>query len=153
MAKRELIDRIHLLAEIKKLQKTSWYNFGKDNMVVSRALYNEREEAVEVVRDLCVNDESAITEQEIVKPYLDKIVNAIDFAIKATDSRDDYGMGMRNGMRYVKSLLDNQEPRYEQYKEVGNYYQNKEETNETADSTVFNNGSGSRSMEKSPTNT
>lgn len=73
MAKREFIDRIHLLAEIKKLQKSPWYNLGKDNMVVSRALYNERKEAVEVVRDLCVNDESAITEQEIVKPYLEKL--------------------------------------------------------------------------------
>lgn len=78
MAKRELIDRSHLLEEIKKLQKSPWYNLGKDNMVVSRALYNERKEAVEVVRDLCVNDESAITEQEIVKPYLDKISAEIE---------------------------------------------------------------------------
>jgi hypothetical protein len=94
----------------------------------------DRKQAVEVVSNgfdrwhminLLASQESipTITEQEIVKPYFDKIVNAIDFAIKATDSRDDYGMGMRNGMRYVKSLLDNQEPRYEQYKEVGNYYQ------------------------------
>lgn len=77
MAKRELIDRIHLLAEIKKLQKSPWYNLGKDNMVVLRSLYNERKEAVEVVRDLCVNDESAITEQEIVKPYLEKLKEQI----------------------------------------------------------------------------
>lgn len=43
----------------------------------------------------------------------EKIIDAIDFAIKATDSQDDYSMGMRNGMRYVKSLIDGKEPQYE----------------------------------------
>lgn len=42
-----------------------------------------------------------------------KIIDAIGFAIKATDSQDDYSMGMRNGMRYVKSLIDGKEPQYE----------------------------------------
>lgn len=73
MAKRELIDRNHLLEEIKKLQKSPWYNCGKNDMTVLRALYNERKEAVEVMRDLCVNDELAITEQEIIEPYLEKL--------------------------------------------------------------------------------
>ena len=73
MAKREFIDKTHLLSEIKKLQKSPWYNRGKDEMAVARAFYNERKEAVEVVRDLCVNDETPITEQEIVKPYLEKL--------------------------------------------------------------------------------
>ena len=43
----------------------------------------------------------------------EKMIDAIDFAIKATDSQDDYRMGMRNGMRYVKSLIDGKEPQYE----------------------------------------
>lgn len=43
----------------------------------------------------------------------EKMIDAIDFAIKATDSQDDYSMGMRNGMRYVKSLIDSKEPQYE----------------------------------------
>lgn len=43
----------------------------------------------------------------------EKRIDAIDFAIKATDSQDDYSMGMRNGMRYVKSLIDGKEPQYE----------------------------------------
>lgn len=43
----------------------------------------------------------------------EKIIDAIDFAINATDSQDDYSMGMRNGMRYVKSLVDGKEPQYE----------------------------------------
>lgn len=42
-----------------------------------------------------------------------KMIDAIDFAIKATDSQDDYSMGMRNGMRYVKSIIDGKEPQYE----------------------------------------
>lgn len=47
------------------------------------------------------------------KPEIKKMIDAIDFAIKATDSQDDYSMGMRNGMRYVKSLIDGKEPQYE----------------------------------------
>lgn len=43
----------------------------------------------------------------------DKMIDAIDFAIKATDSQDDYSMGMRNGMRYAKSLINGKEPQYE----------------------------------------
>lgn len=44
---------------------------------------------------------------------LEKTIDDIDFAIKTTDSQDDYSMGMRNGMRYVKSLIDGKEPQYE----------------------------------------
>ena len=46
-------------------------------------------------------------------PYGEKLIDAIDLSIKATDLQDDYGMGMRNGMRYVKSLIDGKEPQYE----------------------------------------
>lgn len=105
MEKRELIDRIHLLAEIKKLQKSPWYNLGKDNMVVSRALYNERKEAVEVVRDLCVNDESAITEQEIVKPYLEKLRADIEAAYYELDGYDPDSLG--TFANRIDDLIDN----------------------------------------------
>ena len=43
----------------------------------------------------------------------EKMIDAIDFAIKATDSQDDYSIGLRNGMRYVKSLINGKEPQYE----------------------------------------
>lgn len=43
----------------------------------------------------------------------EKIIDTINFAIEATDSQDDYSMGMRNGMRYVKTLIDGKEPQYE----------------------------------------
>lgn len=49
--------------------------------------------------------------QEQIKD--EKMIDAIGFAIKATDSQDDYSMGMRNGMRYVKSLIDGKEPQFE----------------------------------------
>jgi len=52
--------------------------------------------------------------EQIQRTNDEKIIDAIDFAIKATDSQDDYSMGMRNGMRYVKSLIDGKEPQYEQ---------------------------------------
>ena len=48
-----------------------------------------------------------------VEEYRQRMIDAIGFAIKATDSQDDYSMGMRNGMRYVKSLIDGKEPQYE----------------------------------------
>lgn len=43
----------------------------------------------------------------------DKLIDAIDFAIEATGSQDDYCTGMRNGMRYVKYLINGKEPQYE----------------------------------------
>ena len=98
MAERELVDKTHLLEEIKKLQKSPWYNHGKnDNIAIKRALYYERKEAVEVVRDLCINDEPTITEQEIIKPILDKIceevleyIDDIDIAVEICDIFDKY---------------------------------------------------------------
>lgn len=105
MAKRELIDRNHLLEEIKKLQKSPWYNLGKDNMVVSRALYNERKEAVEVVRDLCVNDESTITEQEIVKPYLEKLKTEVEK--KHTKAKQRGSVLQMNAYTDCLQMIDN----------------------------------------------
>ena len=97
MAERKLVDKTHLLEEIKKLQKSPWYNRGKNDMAVARVFYIERKEAVEVVRDLCINDESTITEQEIIKPILDKIceevleyIDDLDIAVEICDIFDKY---------------------------------------------------------------
>ena len=60
--------------------------------------------------DLIV-DHTCEEKQEQTKD--EKMIDAIDFAIKATDTQDDYSMGMRNGMRFVKSLIDGKEPQYE----------------------------------------
>ena len=107
MIKRELIDRTHLLEEIKKLQKSPWYNYGKNGMAIIRALYNERKEAVEVVRDLCVNDEPTITEQEIVKPYLEKLKAEIAVEEREEDFMNDYSAGWNSCLNTVISKIDN----------------------------------------------
>lgn len=94
MAKRELIDKIHLLEEIKKLQKSPWYNYGKnDNIAIKKALYYERKEAVEVIRDLCINDEPVITEQEILDKIRDEVleyIDDIDIAVEICGVFDKY---------------------------------------------------------------
>lgn len=41
------------------------------------------------------------------------IAKAIDNAIITTNSDDEYSRGMRNGMRYVKSLFDGKAPEYD----------------------------------------
>ena len=93
-----------------------------------------REEAAEKIRDCIALDgyELALTkdfkeslfmalealeqqpcEEQQEQTRDEKMIDAIDFAIKATNSQDDYSMGMRNGMKYVKSLIDGKEPQYE----------------------------------------
>jgi hypothetical protein len=42
-----------------------------------------------------------------------RLLAKIDKAIEAIDRRDTYSIGMRNGMRYVKSLIDGKEQKYE----------------------------------------
>ena len=37
----------------------------------------------------------------------------LDFAIEATSTQTDYDIGLRNGMRFAKSLLDEKEPHYD----------------------------------------
>ena len=69
------------------------------------------------LHNYCERCGAKMQESEEVQPkqtdFNEKMIDAIDFAIKATDSQDDYSMGMRNGMRYVKSLIDGKQPQYE----------------------------------------
>lgn len=41
------------------------------------------------------------------------LINDIDMAIKATNMNDEYSCGMRNGMRLIKSFIDDKKPEYE----------------------------------------
>ena len=43
----------------------------------------------------------------------EKLVQAILFGIEATNGKDDYSLGMRNGMRWVLSMITNEEPEFE----------------------------------------
>lgn len=42
-----------------------------------------------------------------------KILDTIDFAIDASNGDTNYFVGLRNGLRYAKSLVDGEEPQYE----------------------------------------
>ena len=43
------------------------------------------------------------------------LISKIQNGIKATDADDVYSCGMRNGMRWCLSLIDDKEPLYESY--------------------------------------
>lgn len=99
MTKRELIDKTHLLEEIKKLQKSPWYNHGKNGMAIMRALYNERKEAVEVVRDLCINNEPVITEQEIFDKIRDEMFEEmLSHSGTGEEVIQAYASGLKKGL-------------------------------------------------------
>ena len=51
------------------------------------------------------------------KDRIEKILKQIDNALVATDAKDSYATGMRNGMRYVKYLIDDVNPVYEDVEE------------------------------------
>ena len=63
----------------------------------------EGEDTVYVERD----DVIKVLEQE------PKMLDTIDFAIDASNGDTNYFVGFRNGLRYTKSLIDGEEPKYE----------------------------------------
>lgn len=44
---------------------------------------------------------------------LDEVLKFIDIGISASTGTDDYMVGFRNGMKWVKSLLDEKDPDYD----------------------------------------
>lgn len=42
----------------------------------------------------------------------EKLIEIIDFGINATDSNDNYSIGMCNGMIYIKSIITDGNPNY-----------------------------------------
>ena len=57
-----------------------------------------------------------VIKQPTVHSELDSenLVRTIETGITATNSNDAYSLGMRNGMRWCKSLIDGVEPKYEE---------------------------------------
>ena len=47
----------------------------------------------------------------------EKLIQDIIFGIEATTGKDDYSIGMRNGMRWVLSMITNKEPKFENGRE------------------------------------
>lgn len=68
------------------------------------ACYEQLREAV----DMAI----AVLEQTL-PPANDDLIQKIEEGIKATRAADDYSIGMRNGMKWCKSLLDGKEPEYD----------------------------------------
>ena len=56
-----------------------------------------------------------VIKQPTIQPELDSenLVRTIENGITATNSNDAYSLGMRNGMRWCKSLIDGVEPKFE----------------------------------------
>lgn len=50
----------------------------------------------------------------------DKIIEQIDFDINATTGDDDYSVGLRNGLRLAKSLINGEQPIFEHVENVAN---------------------------------
>ena len=61
--------------------------------------------------------ENVLREQPTVQPELDSeaLIRTIEMGVTATNSNDIYSLGMRNGMRWCKSLIDGVEPKFEDY--------------------------------------
>lgn len=49
---------------------------------------------------------------------MDDLINKITIGILATTGNDAYSCGMRNGMKWCKSLLDGEEPDFEEVPSV-----------------------------------
>ena len=54
-------------------------------------------------------------ETENTEEFKKNLLRTINAGIVATNTKDDYSCGMRNGMRWCRSLLDDKEPLYENY--------------------------------------
>lgn len=52
-------------------------------------------------------------ETENIEEFKKNLLRTINTGITATDMKDDYSCGMRNGMRWCRALLDDKEPQYE----------------------------------------
>lgn len=50
---------------------------------------------------------------ENLPPANDKLIQIIEEGIKATGTADEYSVGMCNGMKWCKSLLDGKAPEYD----------------------------------------
>ena len=83
------------------------------------------EQAIKVLDEIKTNDDSltqyirgfdeaidmAIHSLEHTEPQ--KIIQYIDFAIESSSGKTDYMIGLRNGIRVIKSYIDGKEPQYE----------------------------------------
>ncbi len=74
----------------------------------------QRANGVEIYSDEAVPVEY-LKRLPTIQPELDSetLIRTIETGITATNSNDAYSLGMRNGMRWCKSLIDGVEPKFE----------------------------------------
>ena len=85
----DLISRTDLLKDIANLKKSPWFNDGKYNRdLFRRNSYVAREEAVEIVEDLCIKKLSSAKKTEIIRCKECKWFGEIGCAILIVDDTD-----------------------------------------------------------------
>ena len=65
------------------------------------------------LRSRVLSDRDALDMAIKVLEQEPKMLDTIDFAIDASNGDTNYFVGFRNGLRYTKSLIDGEEPKYE----------------------------------------
>lgn len=80
--------------------------------------------------------QKVISELPSAEPEISRInlIHAIENGIMATDANDIYSCGMRNGMRWCKSLLSDEEPKFE---DASQYAEPERKTGEWLEVEVF----------------
>ena len=70
MRSNDLILKDNVLKGIEELQKSSWYNTGKEpnrDFPFPHLEYIARKEAVEIIRDLCIKQEPTVNAEPVVR--------------------------------------------------------------------------------------
>ena len=57
--------------------------------------------------------------EDDIEEFKKNLLRTINAGIIATNTKDDYSCGIRNGMRWCRSLLDDKEPQYEHIEQSG----------------------------------
>ena len=80
---------------------------------LSKELNKELSKDFAYCEDALGRAENAIGNLPSVQPDTKELIAKIKNGISATNADDVYSCGMRNGMRWVLSLVDGKEPSYE----------------------------------------
>ena len=83
---------------------------GKTELIVHGGRCNGKTLALGYTKG--ISDAIEIVKQE-AEQYNNKLIETIKFGIEASDTDDEYTIGLRNGMRWCLSLIDSGRPEYE----------------------------------------
>ena len=98
-------------AEALRMAITALENAKNDNLTPESA-QNVPNQALKMQKSDALGAKTGETCSDTISRQAD-IITKIQNGIKATDANDVYSCGMRNGMRWCKSLIDGKEPLYE----------------------------------------